>query len=162
VGIVYSEEFSTYTNNSNGIQINYPKDWVYKEGDNSVTFVPVNEIKLQESNPMVSLFIQKVTKFLPYQNIPLDLFFQYFNNTILRGLVLHGANITNVEKIEFNEGLKAFKIELSSNVNQTRELVFLSTKTPDSYLIVYLAHEKYDVYLPIIQTMISSLRFGLQ
>jgi eukaryotic-like serine/threonine-protein kinase len=150
--------FLTYENSTYGIKIQYPSDWIYKEGENTST----SNTTTSSSNP-----IQSIVNFIPTPSTSINIGVQDFK--------LHGitadllANFLIANKAQFLPG--ADIIQSNSTIlagNPAHKFVFVkgeakammvfTIKGDKAYYIFYGARSpvQYSTYLPTVQKMIDS------
>jgi hypothetical protein len=157
--ISFGLAFQNYKNFSEGIQISYPSNWIYSEGKQplppSVFFVPENESNLEKPQieQTVFLLVAHDTRG-GYSNIPLD---SYLERSLTQ---LHersvNVNMTNKTVIA---GIPAYQL-FFTNPNGNRVELTITVHNGSPYAISYNSSpDKYDLYLPTVQKMLSTLKF---
>jgi hypothetical protein len=164
LALILSSPAFGYSNNNNyksdsiGIQVDYPNNWSYTESKDFsfVYFIPSNE-----SQPNAAPPFQKVYLLIGHdttvndKNISLENYLDYAKTQLQSRNVTFGeANKTLLA------GEPGYKI-LYTNQNGNKGEIFVVTHNGKPYLISYVAVPyKFDQYLPVIKSIISSLKLA--
>jgi hypothetical protein len=152
-----SDNNTIYKSDSIGIQVDYPNNWSYTESRDFsfVYFVPSNE-----SQPNISPSFQKVYLLLGHdttindKNISLGKYLEYAKTQLQSRNVTFGQ--ANKTLLASKPGYHLFY----TNQNGNKGELFVVTQDGKPYLISYVAvPDKFDQYLPVINSIISSLKF---
>lgn len=157
VGVSFGQQFLNYNSANIGIQIDYPSNWVYTESSVSpyVIFLPSNETKLDRSatDEEGGLILARDTTVV-YKNVQLESYLEYAK------MQFQKRNVTWDEPSKIIlAGYPAYQIRFN-NPNGMQGILFAVVKDGDPYVISYLGFSnKFDQYLPVMQKMISTLKF---
>jgi eukaryotic-like serine/threonine-protein kinase len=146
-----SKKFLTYANSTYGIQIQYPSDWLYKEvnSTNIVTFIPEEALLNQADNSPV--FVAIGIEFLPFHNIPLDLYTTLAINHLRQFQPFRIESSINTT-IANNPAHK-----LLYTAGGLKTMTLFTIKGDKTYIIKYAASPtKFPTYLTAAQEMINS------
>ena len=152
-----------YSNSDLDMRIKYPDNWVYTEyipfipnDDIHAKFIPSSEVSFLDNltaSTDVKVIIGKQVD-LPYDNMPLDLYFDYVKKLQTNG----GFNITNTGKTNMSDGNPAYELVSSNKDIPVKSVTVIMNKFPESYFFIYEATpEKFNTYLPIAQEMYKTL-----
>lgn len=153
---VFKPNNNNYRSDSIGIQIDYPNNWYYTEGEGSIVyFIPKNE---SQSN--LAPQFQKLYLLIAHdttvndKSISIKNYLEYSKKQLQnRNVAFDQANKTTLA------GEPGYKI-FFTNPNGNKGEIFIVTHKGKPYLISYVAiPEKFDQYLPVINDIVSSLKF---
>jgi hypothetical protein len=156
--------FLTYQNSTYGIKIQYPPDWLYKEGNRSnssvqtiVTFVSPNMVTAPTVSVKSLVGLTIAVQRLPFYNIPLNTY------TIL--------NLNNLRKSQPGFHLLTSNYTTLAGGNAAHELTYTAAtglktlavymiKENKAFILEYITGQEatYLTYLPIAQEMIDSFQ----
>jgi len=155
----FGQEFLFYKNFSEGIQIAYPANWIYSEGKlplpPSVFFVPENESNLEKppTEQAVFLLVAHDTT-TAYSNIPLNSYLDHSLRQLHERSV--SVNMTNKTVLAGDPAYQLF----FTNPNGNRVELVITVHNGSPYAISYNSSpDKYDLYLPTVQKMLSTFKF---
>jgi serine/threonine-protein kinase len=150
--------FLTYENSTYGIKIQYPPDWIYKEGENAST---------SNNNTSSSTPIQSIVNFIPTPSTSINIGVQDFK---LRGMtadllanlliankdqILPGADIiqSNSTTLAGNPAHKFIFVK-----GEAKAMMVFTIKGDKAYYVFYGTRSpvQYSTYLPRVQKMIDS------
>jgi hypothetical protein len=154
---IFADGVKNYKNFSIGIQVDYPRDWSYSEskGYPFVFFLPSND-----SQPNTAPIDQKVYLLMARDttissgDIPPEKYLKYAMMQLQnRKAILGLANRTLLA------GEAAYQL-FYTNKNGNKGELFVVVHNDSPYTISFVApSNKFSQYLPVIQNIISSLKF---
>jgi len=167
-----TSNFLTYENSTYGIKIQYPSEWLYKEGE--ITGTNSNDNNNTAIDNSSSSPVQTIVSFAPIKNPTasylkigvIDLNTRSLNVDLLanslmanKAQVFPGMNISKLNSTTL-AGSPAYKFVLTSNQDNRKALNYFTVKEDKAYLIGYFAKspEIYSTYLPTALKMVDTFQ----
>jgi hypothetical protein len=164
VAVTPITNFLTYQNSTYGIKMQYPSDWLYREGNTSngsvqtiVTFVSPNILTAPTASVKALVGLTIAIQSLPFHNLPLNTYTILNLNNLKQtqpGFQLLTSNDTTLA-----EGNPAHELTYTA-ASGLKTLAVYMIKENKAFILEYITGQEatYLTYLPIAQEMIDSFQ----